>query len=109
MYLIVFLITALRYSIVINLYRLCSIPKFSEDAKISKGFYVIVFLISMARTTLFGVGVLEYNGISGKVKGLNETQFMQEDRWIDDAPKLLVFMIISPEYFVLIGYLILVW
>jgi len=63
----------------------------------------------MARTTLFGVGVFEYNGLTEKVEGLNETQSIKVDRWIDDAPKLLVFMIISPEYFVLIGYLILVW
>jgi hypothetical protein len=63
----------------------------------------------MARTTLFGVGVFEYNGLTEKVEGLNENQSIKVDRWIDDAPKLLVFMIISPEYFVLIGYLILVW
>jgi hypothetical protein len=64
----------------------------------------------MARTTLFGVGVLEYNnGLAEKVKGQNETQPIKEDPWIDDAPKLIVFMIISPEYLVLVGYLILVW
>jgi len=63
----------------------------------------------MARTTLFGVGVFEYNGQAEKVERLNETQSIKVDRWIDDAPKLLVFMIISPEYFVLIAYLILVW
>jgi hypothetical protein len=63
----------------------------------------------MARTTLFGVGVLEYNGLAEKVYGQNETQSIKEDPWIDDAPKLIVFMIISPEYLVLVGYLILIW
>jgi hypothetical protein len=60
LYLIVFLTTTFRYELLdFLIYRLCSITKFSEDAKISKGFYIIVFLISMARTTLFGVGAYQ--------------------------------------------------
>jgi len=31
------------------------------------------------------------------------------ERWIDDAPKMIVFMLFSPDYLVLVAYSILVW
>ena len=99
--------------------RLCKLPSFSVDSKISKIFYVFLFLICIARSCFFGVAsflyadVYDLEGFKDKPvvvpssgNGTNDTNGYMG---IDQSPKTLVIFLISPEYLVIFAYFLLFW
>ncbi len=75
------------------------------DSKISKIFYVFLFLICFARTSFFGVASFLYAG----AYEVNAVDMPVSENLRAENQRVLVIFLISPEYLVIFAYFILFW
>ena len=115
---------------------ICKFPQFMTEAKAAKLFYFSILLICFVRSTCFGVATIFFvdefkieeqhaankssevdlfaPSISLASNSLTElvneqSIFEVDNSAINKIPRILVLLILSPEYLVIFAYLILVW
>jgi len=129
LYSICIVISSIRYTQNSLNNRLCKFPDFSLDSRISKVFYIFLFAICVVRASSFAAATGLYADSYEKNKeeflkleimDLNLKNFTnmttnelllrdKEFMGIDKSPKLLVLLLISPDFLVIFAYLILFW